>query len=523
MPIVLALALACRTEPLTEHTLGFGGDLMLGRRINVALFDPEARDAALADLAPVLLDSDLTLVNGEGVISGGGAFGDKGEPRPHQYRAHPDAIALLVAAGVDVVAAGNNHAGDYGPDALREELDRLRIAGLDYTGAGHDLADARTPAYRRIGDTIVAFVGADLTMAERFAATAERPGILHLPGMRADRADDVVAALTEILSVARRHAHVVLFTPHWGDNFIEAPSGLTRTLARRLIDAGYDGILGHSAHVVQGIEIIDGRPVIYDAGNLLSDYGAGPGVVWQLRFTRAGITRVTAWPIEQNTNRTTFAKRTADATLEKLRSASSALGTALVVENGTATAACDPAGVAGASAEPPARPVPAAVRAAPAAILVDALPAGATPIEVAWPNGVRLLGYDLLLERLPVPKAGQVVTLYLDASAQPSRELRIRLEARGVEKRETEEHIPGDWLLPGDQWPLGQLLRDRTLMRLTLAAEGVVEFFVGLKDGELLEPATGARRDGRLVYLGSATYTPGAPRLFEVLAERGAR
>jgi poly-gamma-glutamate synthesis protein (capsule biosynthesis protein) len=238
------------TSDLETHTIIYGGDFTLGRRLNEALWDPEARGRILGDVEPLLREADLALVNAEGVIALGGRFNDKGEPRPYLFRAHPAAIDVLSRAGIDLVTVGNNHAVDYGPEALTEMLDRLSLAGIGAFGGGHDLADARRPAYRRLGDTGVAFVGADFTVSAKYRATEGRAGILYYDAFRDGRQEDeIVADLTRIHDEARRHAQVVLLSPHWGDNMIDRPAPHLRSLARRLIEAGYDGILGHSAHV----------------------------------------------------------------------------------------------------------------------------------------------------------------------------------------------------------------------------------------------------------------------------------
>ncbi|MDP6935147.1 MAG: CapA family protein, partial [Myxococcota bacterium] len=210
-------------DRLPQHNLTFGGDLILGRRVNIALLDDGLRGEMLEDLEPLLRNADLTLVNGEGVISGGGAFFDKGESRPYMYRAHPTAVDLLAELGVDIVTVGNNHSMDYGPDALSEMLDRIQLAGMDYTGGGRNLEDARRGALFQVEDTVVAVVGADLTYTRRFGARADRPGTLYFPGFDASKEDEVVQGLVQALEQAQQHAHLVFLTPHWGDNFEDQP------------------------------------------------------------------------------------------------------------------------------------------------------------------------------------------------------------------------------------------------------------------------------------------------------------
>jgi len=75
----------------------------------------------------------------------------------------------------------------------------------------------------------------------------------------------------EIASAASQADIVVVFI-HWGPNWAWEPSESIQTLAHDLIDCGADAVFGHSAHHVQGIEIRNGRPIIYGAGGFIDDY-----------------------------------------------------------------------------------------------------------------------------------------------------------------------------------------------------------------------------------------------------------
>ena len=538
--MLLPLLLSCTPQipdDLPEYTLAFAGDVILGRRINEALHDDEARPEILVGVSEVLRQADLTVVNAEGVIALGGDFNDKGEPRPHMYRAHPLALDVLADAGVDVLTVGNNHSNDYGPQALTEMLDRIRIAGMDYAGGGHDLVDAKTPAYVTVGETVIAIVGADLTATRHYNARKNRPGTLLINGMNPRMTDRIVEVLSSILERAREHAHLVLLSPHWGENMKGEPTELTRTLARRLIEAGYDGILGHSAHWMQGIEVIDGRPVLYDAGNLVIDYGTGDPnsetAIFTLSFNQAGITAVRATPIQLRRNKTILATgQTAADIREKLTAQSAALETPIRQEGDDLIVDCQPGTLHTPDTPPPARAVPQTPRLADAGRIFDALPADATPLDVRWDNGVSLVGYAVLLDELPTPKAGNIVDLYFRADAPLSADLSVRITSVQLledsqASRGTIDHIPGDWMLPASQWPAGKIIRDRSLVRLKFNAEGQVETWVGLKEGRRVlhpsspEPAPDSRYK-ELVHIHTATYVPKSPRLFDVLdAQRG--
>ncbi len=525
--ILAALLLgACVSEDLPVHHLVMGGDVMLGRGLNVALADPTLARAIFARITPRLAAADLALVNAEGVISLGGTYADKGEPRPHQHHARPEAADVLRDAGVDVVTMGNNHAGDYGPTALVEARDRLQAVGVDVAGAGQDHTEARSPVYRRVGDTVVAIVGVELTMAGRHAATADRAGIYHLDGADPDRLDAVVADLLAVEAEARAYAHVVVLSPHWGENFVTEPTPLMRQLGHALIDGGYDAILGHSAHVLHGVELYRGRPIAYDAGDLVMDYGgadeAHQAVVYDLGFTRAGAVSLDAYPIFLDRNSTGPATGgMATTILDNWVTRSGALGAPVTVADGVGHLACKPGGVEGPDGivDPPRRPVPPQPRLAPAETVVEALPTTAGPAAVDWLDlGLHLIGSELLLDQLRIPKAGNIVRLYFRADRPLPPDLMIRIGTTDTSPDGLDDHLPGDWLLPGDRWPAGVIVQDRFLTRMLGKPEGEVIYRAGVViGGRVVPPDTSDRPSvGGLVEIGRASWRTAAPGLFSV-------
>ncbi len=539
---LFALAAACCGSPdpadkerpappeLESHTIAFGGDLILGRRLNEAVLDARHRRRLLGDLKRLLAAADLAVINGEGVVSGGGRFTYKGESQSYMYRAHPQTIDLLRESGIDVVMLGNNHSGDYGPWALREMLDRLRAAGIGYAGAGYDLDDACRPVYRRLGDTVVAVVGADLTRTRPARARKNRPGTCY-HDLLEDDPDDAFETLKKALDEARRHAHVVLLGPHWGDNWKRRPQEPIRELARRLIAAGFDGIVGHSAHYFQGAELIEGRPVIYDAGNLVLDYGGDleehRAFLWELEIDRSGVSEARATPLRLKRNRVTRAgaKRGREM-LSDLKQRCSDLDTESALRDGKLVLSCRPGGVAGprSVSDPPLREKPDGIRSAPTRSIVAEPPPGAERCEVSWENGVSLVGKKLLLDAIP-PGSGQFVALWWKTDRRLEEGFKIHLEARHLRRGKSvgsrlASHLPGDWLLPAERWPAGKPIEDWTLFRLYFPPKGEVGFYTGLWNGKkMLRPSESSLPVGKdgTVELGRTPYRKDAPAMFDVL------
>jgi poly-gamma-glutamate synthesis protein (capsule biosynthesis protein) len=105
------------------------------------------------------------------------------------------------------------------------------------------------------------------------------------------------------LTIARRQADMVIFSMHWGPNMRARPTSAFRDFARRVIAAGADVFWGHSAHVVQGIEVWHGKPILYDTGDFVDDYAVDPELrndlsgLFLLRLQPPAIARIDIVPV----------------------------------------------------------------------------------------------------------------------------------------------------------------------------------------------------------------------------------
>jgi poly-gamma-glutamate capsule biosynthesis protein CapA/YwtB (metallophosphatase superfamily) len=232
---------------------------MLGRAVARELSPAVWSD----ELLGICAECDAMVVNLECCIS------DRGSPtrlirdKPFFFRAPPAAVEARAVIGTTVAAAANNHALDYGPDALADTLDHLRGAGIASAGAGMDEQEARRGVLIEAGTLRLGVLALSDHPAE-FAARADSPGIAYAD-LRRGLPDWVASELARL----RAEADAVLAFPHWGPNMTVRPETWQRRRAAELIDAGADAVAGHSAHVFHGIG--DG-PVLYDLGDALDDY-----------------------------------------------------------------------------------------------------------------------------------------------------------------------------------------------------------------------------------------------------------
>jgi hypothetical protein len=251
-------------------TLAFAGDVHGERHIAVAV--AEGRNP-LAPVAGILASADVAVLNLETPLSTRGTPASK----TYTFRGPPALAADLAEAGVDVVSLANNHALDYGVDALVDTLAVTAEAGVRTVGAGLDATAAYAPALVDTPAGRVAVVGVTRVLHTRaWEATATRPGLAS--------AYDEPAAVAAV-QAARAAADVVVVAVHWGTERADCPDAGQRHLARLLTDAGADLVIGHHPHVLQGVQHLDGAAggaalVAYSLGNFVWYHDAVPS-----RFT----------------------------------------------------------------------------------------------------------------------------------------------------------------------------------------------------------------------------------------------
>jgi hypothetical protein len=309
------------------------GDTMLGRGVAEELAHRAPSSLVAPEVAALARESDLVLLNLECCIS------TRGQPWPDEakpffFRAPPQAVELLVALGTTGVTLGNNHALDYGYEALEDTFGYLEKAGIAWVGAGPDLRRARQPVVLDVEGLRVAILGVTDHPAE-FAATPTRAGVAY-----ADLRLGVPDWLRDAAGSARAQAQgapdAVVVLPHWGPNMVDAPVPHVRRAADDLLRSGATLVAGHSAHVFHGVA----GHVFYDLGDFLDDYARDPvlrndlGLLWKIELDEYGPRRLEAVPLRLDYCHTALATgEDAAWIIGRLRSACAALGTDVAVES----------------------------------------------------------------------------------------------------------------------------------------------------------------------------------------------
>jgi len=251
-------------------TLALTGDVMLGRGVNETL--PTVRPEELwGDVLPLLDAADLRIINLECAITEHKQPWSL-TPKVFHFRADPVATEVLKTARIDACSLANNHTLDFEERGLLDTLRHLERAGIRHAGAGRDAEEAARPVLLEGGVALVAFTDNE----PPFAAGPNRPGTNYLS---VSLESEVLRRVEVAVGAAREAgARTIVFSNHWGPNMVQRPRENFRRFARAVVDRGVDLYFGHSAHVFQGVEIYNGKPILYDTGDFIDDYAVDPKV-----------------------------------------------------------------------------------------------------------------------------------------------------------------------------------------------------------------------------------------------------
>jgi poly-gamma-glutamate synthesis protein (capsule biosynthesis protein) len=321
--LVLALAVlgaAAATgsgETLADgYTMALTGDSIITRRLSVYQ-EPEflkmielirGTDAAFTNLEMLFHDFEPYPMS-----QSGGTY----------MRAEPHLAKELAWAGFDLVSRANNHTGDYGVLGMELTTRYVDEAGLVQAGVGGSLEEAREARFLETARGRVALISVASTFPDFSRAGKTRGGVPPRPGLSplrfstthvvtreqleslrtlvkslglnapaggdeldAFRSRFVVGEkpevrtepnredLEEIAAVVRnasRLADYVIVTihAHEGERNLFVPAQFLVTFARAMVDAGADVFVGHGPHVLRGVEIYKGKPILYSLGDFI--------------------------------------------------------------------------------------------------------------------------------------------------------------------------------------------------------------------------------------------------------------
>jgi poly-gamma-glutamate synthesis protein (capsule biosynthesis protein) len=211
-------------------------------------------EAVYGDVLPILRQNDLRIVNLECALSGDAAPVWKSGS---VFKGRPEHIRGLTAVPFDVATLANNHVFDYGTEAFRQTLDLLSEHSIRSVGAGMSAEEARRPLILGLKGVRIGIV--NFSEGEDLTSAVSGPGVFGWD----------VDAVVESVRAIRPEVDVILVICHGGVEYIPFPPPYLAEAFRHIAETGADLIIGHHAHVPQGVQFVNGVPICYSLGNFV--------------------------------------------------------------------------------------------------------------------------------------------------------------------------------------------------------------------------------------------------------------
>lgn len=245
--------------------------------IGDVILDVPDPDHWLSGIAPLTRAADISIAHLEVPHTRRGVELAGDVPAPG---ADPEHLAALAHAGIDAVSLAGNHIADCGAEGIADTIAELDRLGVQHSGAGLTIADALRPAVIERHGRRVVLLSYNCVGPEIGWATIDRAGAAYVrvlardggpsrPQAELDQLDaESVAAMQAQIAEQCAPDTLVVVALHKG--VTHRPATLApyeRPLARAAMDAGAHCVAGHHAHIAQGIEFYEGRPIFHGLGN----------------------------------------------------------------------------------------------------------------------------------------------------------------------------------------------------------------------------------------------------------------
>jgi poly-gamma-glutamate synthesis protein (capsule biosynthesis protein) len=288
--------------------VGMIGDVVPGRNVHAHMVQYGDFTRPFAKVATHLRGYDLTIANLEGNLSD--QLGQSTDPHSTSFVSSTQMIAGFQLAGIDAVSLANNHSvynnEGWGVQGLLDTIGALDAGGIGYFGAGPNLERARAPWVAEANGVRVAFLGIDGVTANYEIEPGTANGVVEFDA----GASETTAGtnpyasgqfIPDITSAAAT-ADVVIPYFHMGAEYVAVPTRWAANGARAAADAGGTVVVTNHPHVIQGMEVHNGTPIVYSLGNFILDQmwsvEVRSGYILELIVQRGRVRRLRCHPIE---------------------------------------------------------------------------------------------------------------------------------------------------------------------------------------------------------------------------------
>ncbi len=257
--------------------IGVVGDIVPGRNVHLHMLQYGDFTRPFQRVAALLRSFDITVANLEGNLSD--TLPQPADPHSVSFVSSPAMLEGFMLAGIDAVTLANNHSvwndEGWGVQGLLDTIVALDTYAIPHFGAGPNLAAAREPWVFTAEGTRIAFLGIDAVTANYEVEPGAATGVLDVDaGATVDGAGTnpyLAAQVAEDIAAAAAIADVVIPYFHLGAEYVAVVPPWAVQAAHAAIDAGAAMVVTNHPHLIQGMEIYAGKPIVYSPGNFILD------------------------------------------------------------------------------------------------------------------------------------------------------------------------------------------------------------------------------------------------------------
>ncbi|MFQ6609749.1 MAG: CapA family protein, partial [Fidelibacterota bacterium] len=293
-------------------TLNFVGDIMLARRYEEdgGIIETDGVNSIFDPTLSILGEAaDITVANLECPFT---VYGTAHPTKSIVFKSHPDNLDGLQFAGIDIVTLANNHSEDYGLTGMNYTKYYLGERGILFSGAGEDAYEANLPLFYNEKGVNIAFLASSdrtgqynnfqpylnsgynksgfaymtpyyiLQQIENVQETADlivmefhggseysiSPGSDYDSMIQEQASDphnsDSPRESEGIWDIADISDEEENYSP-----YLDVPHVWDRELRQFAVDSGADLVIVHHPHIIQGLEVYNGKVIAHSLGNYI--------------------------------------------------------------------------------------------------------------------------------------------------------------------------------------------------------------------------------------------------------------
>lgn len=264
-------------DPDCQTVIHATGDVLLARVPNKTMINLDNLNWPFEKVVEVLSAADIVIVNLENPLIANCPI----RTTETRFCGRLENVESLLFASVDVVNVANNHIGNEGPAGVASTVKTLSEAGIAVTGT-----DRNNFAVKEVNGIQFVFLGYNEVDRQPGAAYPDR-----------DRLESEISEARQTVG----ENGVIIVSLHGGVEYTHEVSDNQRDVAHTAIDAGADLVIGHHPHWYQGIEMYNGKLIMYSLGNFVFDqmqsYKTRVGYMARLVFNGSQLADVEFLPV----------------------------------------------------------------------------------------------------------------------------------------------------------------------------------------------------------------------------------